>query len=140
MLKNDHMQRLSTVNDLKQSFKEVEKDNDIKNKSMSNKMQELAEKVAKALQVNAFEIEKHKIYERLSEMKHKTDDLGRKNQEFVEFRKSYLLNNEKSKQDLIGIEEEMKKMQDKESSFKKLENMSDVINSLNPHLICEIGE
>lgn len=73
-------------------------------------------------------------------MKHKTDDLGRKNQEFVEFRKSYLLNNEKSKQDLIGIEEEMKKMQDKESSFKKLENMSDVINSLNPHLICEIGE
>lgn len=134
------MQRLSTVNDLKQSFKEVEKDNDIKNKSMSNKMQELAEKVAKALQVNAFEIEKHKIYERLSEMKHKTDDLGRKNQEFVEFRKSYLLNNEKSKQDLIGIEEEMKKMQDKESSFKKLENMSDVINSLNPHLICEIGE
>lgn len=39
MLKNDHMQRLSTVNELKQAFKEVEKDNDIKNKAMSNKMQ-----------------------------------------------------------------------------------------------------
>ena len=37
-LKNDHMQRLSTVNELKQSFKEVDKDNDIKNKAMSNKM------------------------------------------------------------------------------------------------------
>ena len=38
------MQRLTTVNELKQSFKEVEKDNDIKNKAMSNKMHELAEK------------------------------------------------------------------------------------------------
>ena len=43
-LKNDHMQRLSTVNDLKQAFKEVEKDNDIKNKAMSIKMQDFSEK------------------------------------------------------------------------------------------------
>lgn len=40
---------------------------------------------------------------------------------------------------MIGMQEEIKKMQNKEGSFKKLENMSDVINSLNPHLICEIG-
>lgn len=64
----------------------------------------------------------------------------RKNGEFVEFRKNYLSNNEKLKQEIIGIGDEISKMQNKESSFKKLENMSDVINSLNPHLICEIGE
>jgi|JI9StandDraft_1071089.scaffolds.fasta_scaffold1471815_1 hypothetical protein len=31
-------------------------------------------------------------------------------------------------------------MHNKEGSFKKLENMSDVLNSLNPHLVCELGE
>ena len=41
MLKNDHMQRLSTVNELKQSFKEVEKDMDLKNKVAANKMHDL---------------------------------------------------------------------------------------------------
>lgn len=40
------------------------------------------------------------------------------------------------KQEIIGLNEELHKMQNKESNFKKLENMSDVINSLNPHLIC----
>jgi len=54
MLKNDHMQRLSTVNELRQSFKETEKDIDLKNKAAAAKMQELTEKVAKALQTNAF--------------------------------------------------------------------------------------
>jgi hypothetical protein len=42
MLKNDHMQRLSTVNELRQSFKEVEKDIDLKNKAAAIKMQEYA--------------------------------------------------------------------------------------------------
>ena len=35
-------------------------------------------------------MEKHKIYEKLSEFKNKTDDLLRKNNEFVDFRKNYL--------------------------------------------------
>lgn len=43
-LKNDHMQRLSTVNEVKQSFKEAEKDIDLKNKAAAAKMQELADK------------------------------------------------------------------------------------------------
>lgn len=73
------MQRLSTVNELKQSFKEVEKDIDIKNKVANGKMQELSDKVAKALQISSFDIEKHKIYEKLSEMRNKTDDLVRRN-------------------------------------------------------------
>jgi hypothetical protein len=58
----------------------------------------------------------------------------------VEFRKNYLSNNEKAKQEMIGLQEEITKMQNKEGSFKKLENMSEAISSLNPHLICEIGE
>ena len=41
---------------------------------------------------------------------------------------------------MIGLQEEITKMQNKEGSFKKLENMSEAISSLNPHLICEIGE
>ena len=44
------------------------------------------------------------------------------------------------KQELIGLQEEVTKMQNKEGSFKKLENMSDVLSSLNPHLVCELGE
>lgn len=43
-LKNDQMQRMSTVNELKNSIKESEKDLDLKNKSMAMKMQELTEK------------------------------------------------------------------------------------------------
>jgi hypothetical protein len=39
--------------------------------------------VAKAMQVNAFEIEKNKIYDRLAEMKLRSDDFGKKNSEFV---------------------------------------------------------
>lgn len=31
-------------------------------------------------------------------------------------------------------------MRSQEASFKKLEGMSETLNSLNPHLICEIGE
>ena len=42
-------------------------------------MQDLADKVSKALQTSAFEVEKHKIFERLSEMRNKTDDLMRRN-------------------------------------------------------------
>jgi hypothetical protein len=38
-------------------------------------------------------MEKHKIYEKLSEFKNKSDDLTKKNNEFVEFRKGYLLAN-----------------------------------------------
>ena len=49
-------------------------------------------------------------------------------------------NNEKLRQEIIGVGEEINKMKNKESGFSKLENMSDVISSLNPHLICEIGE
>lgn len=73
-------------------------------------------------------------------MKNKSDELARKNSEFVEFRKNYLSHNEKVKQELIGLQEEVTKMQNKEGSFKKLENMSDVLSSLNPHLVCELGE
>ena len=65
-------------------------------------------------------MEKHKIFERISEIKHKTDDMVRKNNEFVEFRKSYLTNNEKIKQDIIGLGDEINKIQNKEGSFKKL--------------------
>ena len=35
-------------------------------------------------------MEKHKIYEKLSEFKNKADDFLRKNNEFVDFRKNYL--------------------------------------------------
>jgi hypothetical protein len=38
MLKNDQMQRLGATNDIKNTFKEVEKDLDLKNKSIANKM------------------------------------------------------------------------------------------------------
>lgn len=96
-------------------------------------------RVGKALQVNTFEMEKHKIYEKLSEIKNKAEELARRNNEFVEFRKGYLTHNEKAKQEMIGLSDEISKMQNKESSFRKLENMSEVLNSLNPHLICEIG-
>ena len=43
-LKSDHMQRLSTVNDVKTAFKEVERELELKNKMVSAKLQELAEK------------------------------------------------------------------------------------------------
>jgi len=45
------------------------------------------------MQVNAFEIEKHKIFDKLAELKSKTDDLLKKNNEFTEFRKNYLSQN-----------------------------------------------
>lgn len=38
------MQRLSTINEIKASFKESQKDLDLKNKALSMKMQELSEK------------------------------------------------------------------------------------------------
>lgn len=38
------MQRLSTINEVKASFKESQKDLDLKNKAMAMKMEELAEK------------------------------------------------------------------------------------------------
>lgn len=50
------------------------------------------------MQTTAFEVEKHKIYERLSELKNRGDELSRRNNEFVEFRKGYLVNNEKVKE------------------------------------------
>jgi hypothetical protein len=40
------------------------------------------------------------------------------------------------KQEIIGIEDEMRKLNDKESSFKKMENVSEIMASLDPHLIC----
>lgn len=39
--------------------------------------------------IQTFEVEKHKIFEKLSEYKSKIDDLSRKNQEFFDFRKNY---------------------------------------------------
>jgi hypothetical protein len=42
---------------------------------------------------STFDIEKHKIYERLSELKSRADELLRKSNDFVEFRKTYLTNN-----------------------------------------------
>lgn len=39
LLKNDQMQRLSVINEVKGSFKEAEKDLDLKNKAMTLKMQ-----------------------------------------------------------------------------------------------------
>lgn len=44
MLKNDQMQRLATVNDVKNAIAEASKDQELKNKLMSNKMQEFTEK------------------------------------------------------------------------------------------------
>lgn len=76
--------------------------------------------MTKALLVSNFEIEKHKIYERLSELKNRSDDLFRKNNEFVDFRKAYLANNERTKQDIIGLNDEIQKMNQKETSFKKM--------------------
>ena len=43
-LKNDQMQRLSVVNQIKGAFKEAEKDIDLKNKANALKMQELSDK------------------------------------------------------------------------------------------------
>ena len=87
----------------------------------------------------AFETEKHKIYEKFAEYRNKMDELNRKNFEFVDFRKETMSNHEKVKQNFIGLEEEIKKLNDKESSFKKMENVSDVLSALDPHLVCEIG-
>jgi ribosomal protein S2 len=72
-------------------------------------------------------------------LKNKTDDLARKNNEFIEFRKKYLENNEKTKQEIIGLNEEIKKINQKEEGMKKIEGMSNILSSLDPHKICEIG-
>jgi hypothetical protein len=40
----------------------------------------------------------------------------------------------------VGINDEIKKMNQNEGTFKKMEGMSNILNSLNPHLICELGE
>ena len=46
-------------------------------------------RVTKSLPIQNFEIEKHKIFEKLSEYKNKIDDLTRKNQQFTDFRKNF---------------------------------------------------
>lgn len=43
-LKNDHMLRLGTVNGLKNSFSQAEKDIELKSKALGMKMQDLSEK------------------------------------------------------------------------------------------------
>lgn len=48
-------------------------------------------------------------------------------------------NNERVKQNILGIEDDIKKLREKGSSFKKMEDIGEVLQSLDPHLICEIG-
>jgi len=63
---------------------------DIQNKVTKQKVGDLDAKVQKAMSAKIFEMEKHKIYEKLSEFKNKSDELSRKNSEFVDFRKNYM--------------------------------------------------
>jgi hypothetical protein len=44
ILKNDQMQRMSVISEVKGSFKESEKDVELKHKAMALKMQELSDK------------------------------------------------------------------------------------------------
>lgn len=92
--------------------------------------------MAKLLSINSFEVEKHKIYEKLSEYKNKIDDLGRGRQDFVDFRKNSFEINERIKQNIIGIEDDIKKLREKGSSFQKMEDIGNVLSALDPHLIC----
>lgn len=56
----------------------------------------------------------------------------------MEFRKHHLTQTEKTKQDIIELNEEIKKLNSKETTFKKIENVSDLLKNFSPHLICEI--
>jgi hypothetical protein len=76
----------------------LQKNLELENKNTKNKVNEMDQKVKNALSTKVFEMEKHKIYEKLSEFKNKSDELSRKNGEFVEFRKTYLGEKEKMKQ------------------------------------------
>ncbi len=59
--------------------------------------------MVKSLPILTFETEKHKIYEKFAENRNKIDEFARKNNEFVEFRKGYLMNNERNNQEIIGL-------------------------------------
>lgn len=63
----------------------------------------------------------------------------RKNNQFVDFRKSYYEMNERFKHNVMDLEDQIKRMGDKGSSFKKMQDMSSLLQKLDPHLICQIG-
>ena len=79
------------------------------------------------MSIQTFEVEKHKIFEKLSDYKSKIDDLTRKNQEFFDFRKGYYEANERLKHNMLDLEDQIKKLGEKGSSFKKMEDIGSVL-------------
>lgn len=59
--------------------------------SLQNKLAELIEKIGKSLTLQGFEKEKTKIFEKMSEQKARLDDLTRKAEDYMDYKRSTIM-------------------------------------------------
>lgn len=57
----------------------------------------------------------------------------------MEFRKGVLQAQEKTRNDFLVVNDELARINNKSGNMKKMEEIGDVLSSLDPHLICELG-
>lgn len=93
MFEADAVKRANHSNDIALKLKDSENAANERQVQLQNRLAELIEKINKSLSVQGFEKEKNKIYEKLVEQRGRTEDLIRKAEDYMEYKRNTIIGN-----------------------------------------------
>lgn len=98
MIEADQVKRANQTNDILSKIKDSDNAATDKQSATMNRLAELIDRINKALTVQGFEKEKTKIFEKLAEQKGRIEDLAKKAEDYMDYKRNAIINGEKAKQ------------------------------------------
>ena len=138
MIDADQVKRANQTNDMLMKIKDSENAANDKQTATMNRLAELNERMGKVLTVQGFEKEKSKIHEKLAEHKGRLEDLVKKAEDYMDYKRSSIVGNEKTKQETMSIQDDISRLKEKAEASTSLGNVSALLEKIDPHKMCEL--